>query len=74
MNNLKKSIARRVARWIAPVERVEPGGLRQNPDGSVEATHAFRSPKDAKRFARFIALQRNPLGRRAIQWLIRAGK
>jgi hypothetical protein len=74
MKSLKRPIARRIARWIAPLERVEPGDIRQNPDGSVTATRAFRSREDARRFARFVALQRNPLGRRAIQWLIRAGQ
>ena len=74
VSNFRRRIARRIGRWIAPHERYETEVVRQNPDGSVAAQHSFRSPEDAKRFARLAALERNPLGRRAIQWLIRAAK
>jgi hypothetical protein len=40
---------------------------------SESAAGAFRSLRDLRWFERFLALQRNPLGRRVIQWLIRAG-
>ncbi|MGA8444805.1 MAG: hypothetical protein WB766_06370 [Roseiarcus sp.] len=74
VSNFRRRIARRIGRWIAPHERYETEVIRQNRNGSVAAKHTFRSLEDAKRYARLAALERNPLGRRAIQWLIHAGK
>jgi hypothetical protein len=70
------SLKKRIARWITPREAYETRVVWQNPDGSLSATHIFREPGDARRYARFIALRRNPLGRRAIKWLAdpRAGE
>jgi hypothetical protein len=73
MKSLKRRIASWITGWLVPEQRIEAKTIRRNADGSVSATHTFHSLKDAQRFQRFVALQRNPLGRRAIQWLIRAG-
>lgn len=69
MRSLKRRIACRIASQLV----LEARDIKRNADGSVSAEHGFRSLKDARRYARFVALQRNPLGRRPIQWLISAG-
>ena len=74
MSNFRRRIARLIGRWIAPLEGYDTEIVRQNPNGSVTAKHTFRSLDDANRYARLAAVARHHWGRRAIQWLIRAGK
>jgi hypothetical protein len=74
MTNLKKRIARRIASWlIDPTDVPEAKVVREKPDGSVSVRHTLRSVRAARRYQLSLALRRNPYGRRALDWLIRAG-
>ena len=73
MKSLKKRIARRIGRWLAAEDDYKFEPLIAKRNGTERANLTFRSLRDLRWFERFLALQRNPLGRRVIQWLIRAG-